>query len=82
MFEYPDNSIIHLGVSVFLILVGGVGQRYFDDRKPPPSANPEAAAAITRRNKIYFSAFMMVIGFGACQLLHFIHAARLAGILW
>lgn len=71
-----------LVISVLLLVAGGIGQWYFDGRKPPPSAGPELAAAITRRNKLYFLAFIMLIGFAACQLLHFIHAARLAGIGW
>lgn len=82
MCEFPDNSIVHLGAGLFLLLLGFVGQWFFGRTKPPASADPEFAAHLSRTNKIYHDAFIMVIGFALCDLLHFACVARHAGIQW
>jgi hypothetical protein len=83
MFDIPDNSVYQLGASLLLLTTGFVGQWFFYRLKPlPASVKPGVEQAVRRRNKIYRDASLMVIGFGAFALLHFLHAARRLGIQW
>jgi len=82
MCEFPDNSFVQLLGGLFLLVLGFVGQWFFSRTKPPASADPDFAAELSRANKIYHDAFIGVIGFALCDLMHFACAARHAGIQW